>query len=78
MAAYDFGGGKDSLFSNFTEYRIVSGEADGGNGAGKTASAGNRSGMAASSAGSGSGVTLGTVIFILFCIIGLFLQLKCY
>ena len=73
MAQFDFGGGRDSLLSNFTEYQIVSGEADAENRSGK-----NRSGRAASSAGSGSGVTLGTVIFILFCIIGLFLQLKCY
>lgn len=79
MAMYDFGGGKDSLLSNYIEYHLASGEADkenssGGSLFGKTCT--NKKNDADTT--SESSISLGTILFILFCIIGLYLQIKYY
>ena len=86
MAMYDFGGGSNSPLSNFTEFHLAGGAAGA-----KSSSAGavNRTGdsdtaeettpqggYAGSSAASGSGLSTGTVLFILFCVIGLYLQIR--
>ena len=77
MAMYDFGGGKDSLLSNYIEYHLASGEADNKNSSDGAMFGGNCSGKAAgSSTASDSSITWKTVVFVLFCLLWLYCEIK--
>ena len=79
MAMYDFGGGKDSLLSNFVEFHLASGEADKETGSGGSLfgrSCANKKNDADTT--SERSLSPGTILFLLFCIIGLYLQIKYY
>ena len=75
MAAYDFGGGGGSSFSDFSQAYLAGGVAGAGNGSDGSSSGGNRSGEATRSA-SGNGVSWKTVGFVLLMLFLLYLQLK--
>ena len=86
MAMYDFGGGSHSPLSNFTEFHLVGGAAGGKSGSAGTVNSSDGSdadepmtpqgGKPGSAAASGSGLSMGTVLFILFCVIALYLQIR--
>lgn len=88
MAMYDFGGGSNSHLSNFTEFHMTGGTAGEKNSSVGTAKGSDNSdgpeemtpqcANAGSTAASGSGLSAGTILFILFCLIGLYLQIRYY